>query len=287
MTVQDKAKVKLDGVPETMLWPLWNRAYEAKRKDRLIDDPWSVHLVDIIDYDFERSFGKPSRGHGVRSRVGDDVAADFLKRFGDRACVVALGEGLETQYWRLGEPEVPWLSVDVQESIDVRRRLLPSGRSMSFHAFSALDERWMDEVPEGRVPFVSAMGLLMYFEQADVVRLLTEIARRFPSAELFFDTITPYFSRKTLQGFNVTRTYRAPPMPWGITVDDLPAFIAAVPGLTPVTVQTYAEPYPAAMGFYKMLSRIGPVRRMFAPSLAHAAVLPDAKGPQSAASKHG
>ena len=31
--------VDLSGVPETMLWPLWNRAAEMRRADRLIDDP--------------------------------------------------------------------------------------------------------------------------------------------------------------------------------------------------------------------------------------------------------
>lgn len=274
MSDQKKTKVTLDGVPETMLWPLWNRAFESKRKDGLIEDPWSVHLVDIIDYDFERSFGKPSRGHGVRSRVGDDIASDFLQRFGDRACVVALGEGLETQYWRLGEPDIPWLSVDVEEAIDVRRRLLPSGRSMVYHAYSALDDRWMDEVPEGRVPFISGMGLFMYFEEADVKRLLTSIAQRFPSAEIFFDAIPPFLSKKTVKGFNITKHYRMPPAPWGISVDDLPAFLEAIASLNVVKVQNYAEPYPSAMGIYQWLSKVGPIRRFFAPSLAHAAVSP-------------
>lgn len=100
-------RIDLTGVPETMLWPLWNRAMETRRDDRLIDDPWSARLVEAIDYDFAGRFGKPNRGHGVRSRVGDDLVGDFLERHGDRACVVALGEGLETQYWRLGEPSTP------------------------------------------------------------------------------------------------------------------------------------------------------------------------------------
>ena len=266
-------KIDLEGVPETMLWPLWNRAVEAQRNDRLIDDPWSADLVREIDYDFAGSFGKPLRGFGIRARVGDDLVSDFIGRFGDKACVVALGEGLETQYWRLGEPEVPWLSIDLPEAIDVRARMLPKGRSVSHHSYSALNEEWMNEVPEGHVPLVSAMGLLMYFEEAQVIRLLSAIAERFPSAEVFFDAIPPHFSRKTLRGLDLTKSYRTPPMPWGISVGDLPGFIAAIPSLRPVNVQTYADPFPSAMRFYSLLAKFGPIRRR-APSFAHAVVLP-------------
>lgn len=265
-------RLELTGVPETMLWPLWNRSVEAKRVDRLIDDPWSIQLVDEIDYDFAASFAKPSRAHGVRSRVGDDLVLDFLGRFGDRAAVVALGEGLETQYWRLGEPDVPWLSVDLPEAIAAREQLLPKGASVQHHALSALDTRWIDEVPAGRVPFVSAMGLLMYFEEAQVLSLLQTIAARLPLAEIFFDAIPPFLSKKTLRGMQLTKNYRAPPMPWGISLEDMPAFVRAVPSLEPVTVQSYADPYPSAMRFYSYLSKIGPVRRRLAPSLVHARV---------------
>ena len=265
-------RLELEGVPETMLWPLWNRAAEARRKDRLIEDPWSIRLTKEIHYDFAASFGKPNRGHGIRSRVGDDLVRDFLGRLGDKAAVVALGEGLETQYWRLGEPDVPWLSIDLPEAIAVRERLLPLGRTMQHHALSALDERWIDQVPEGRVAFVSAMGLLMYFDEAQVVSLLTAIAARLPAAEIFFDAIPPFLSNKTLRGMQLTKTYRAPPMPWGISIDDLPAFLRAIPSLEPVKVQSYMEPHPSAMRLYRALSKIGPVRQRLAPSLVHARV---------------
>ncbi|MEM9630565.1 MAG: class I SAM-dependent methyltransferase [Pseudomonadota bacterium] len=272
-------KIELDGVPETMLWPLWNRAYETRRHDALIEDPLAVKLVDKIDYDFPASFGKPSRAHGVRARVGDDLLRDFLSRFGERACVVALGEGLETQYWRLGEPDVHWLSVDLEESIDVRSRLLPAGKTQRHCSLSALDEAWMDLVPEGKVPFISAMGLLMYFREQEVVELLTAIARRFPEAELFFDAIPPAFSKKTLRGHKITKTYQAPAMPWGISVEHLPSFIEEIPGLNAVEVQDYAAPFPFAMGIYSLLAKIKPIRRALAPSLVHASVSAKAHNP--------
>ncbi|MEM7661479.1 MAG: class I SAM-dependent methyltransferase [Pseudomonadota bacterium] len=265
-------KVALDGVPETMLWPLWNRAFEAKRNDRLIEDPWSIQLVDDIEYDFAASFKEPNRGHGIRSRVGDDLVSDFLRRHGESACVVALGEGLETQYWRLGEPNVPWFSVDVPEAIDVRTSLLPEGKSITPLANSALDTAWMDEIPEGLTPFISMMGLLMYFKKDQIVSLLTSISQRFPGAEIFFDAIPSWMSKKTMEGFDLTESYRTPKMPWGISIKNLPGFISSIPNMEPVTIQTYAKPYPHAMRLYSILSVIGPIKNKLAPSLVHARV---------------
>ena len=45
--------------------------------------------------------------------------------------VVALGEGLETQFWRLDNGQVRWLTVDLPETMDLRHRLLPDGPRQS------------------------------------------------------------------------------------------------------------------------------------------------------------
>lgn len=46
------------------------------------------------------------------------------------------------------------------------------------------------------------------------------------------------------KGINITRRYVIPPMPWGIRIHEIPAFVDTIPGLAPSTVQTYAEPFP-------------------------------------------
>ena len=102
-----------------------------------------------------------------------------------------------------------------------------------------------------------------------MIALLTSIAQTFPGAELVFDAIPPSFSRKTLKGFKVTRGYQAPPMPWGISIDDIPDFVRRIPGLEVVSVQTYADPFPERTRLYWMLARIPPIRRRLAPSLVH------------------
>lgn len=264
-----KHAIALQGVPETMLWPLWNRAAEMRRRDRLIDDPMAADLVKRIDYDFKGHFGKPTVFHPIRARVGDDLIKAYAARNVENPRVIALGEGLETQAWRVGDERIRWISVDLPEAIRTRRQLLPQRANATQLERSALDRAWMDETPDGAPPFISAAGLLMYFEEDEVRRLLADLAARFPGAEIFFDTITPFVSKKTLKGVKVTKRYTAPPMPWGVTVDDLPDFLDAIPGIAPITVQSYADPFPRRTRTYKLLSHIGPIRRRFAGSLAH------------------
>ncbi len=264
-------QVELSGVPETMLWSLWNRAAEARRRRPLIEDPLAIELVDRIDYDFRGHFGKPNVMHAIRARVCDDLVRDFIASTLGQPLVVALGEGLETQYWRIGDERVRWVSVDVPEAIGVRRSLLPADGPEAVEC-SALDAEWMDGVPAGVRPFISASGLLMYFTEDEVRRLLARIAERFPGAEVFFDTIPPFLARRSERGWRRTKLYRTPPMPWGIPIDDVAAFLCGIPGLRPVSVQSYADPFPSRTRLYRLLSCVPTVRRRFAGALVHARV---------------
>lgn len=64
-------------VPETMLWTLHNRAREAARHDRIIDDPKCLEIYQALDYDYEKSFGKADMSHGVRSWLFDNKLSVF------------------------------------------------------------------------------------------------------------------------------------------------------------------------------------------------------------------
>ncbi len=162
-TQTGKDNVKLQGVPETLLWPLWSRASEQKRSDRLIDDLLSADMVDRIDYDFEGSFGKPNAGHAIRARVIDDAINSWLVA-NPEGTVISLGEGLDTQFWRVDNGSLRWISVDLPESIEIRRRFLPAEERMEVIACSALDDLWIERAPSGTNVFIVMAGLLMYFK---------------------------------------------------------------------------------------------------------------------------
>lgn len=262
-----KTRPDLSGVPETMLWPLWNRACESLRPDGLIRDPVAVSLVERIDYPFRQRFGRPSVLHAVRARFFDDVVLAHLREHPE-AAVVALGEGLETQRLRLGQSAPrAWLSVDLPEARSIRDRLIELAPGEQRVAASALSQSWWDAVPPHAPPLFIAAGLLMYFTASDVTQLLAGLATRFPRARVAFDCIPRLLSNRTLRGWRVTSSYRAPPMPWGEDEDQLPAYLNSVNGLRLETCLSFFHAYPKRTPLMALIGRAQRVRFRYSPTL--------------------
>jgi O-methyltransferase involved in polyketide biosynthesis len=260
--------IALDGVPETLLWPLWNRAGEQKNDSPLIDDPIAAKLVEQIDYDFRANFGKQHVSHAIRSRVMDDAIKAWL-RSNPHGTVVSLGEGLDSQFWRVDNGSMKWLTVDLAESIHVRLKYLPAEKRMTMIECSALDSMWMEKAPDNEPVFIVAAGLLMFFEEADVMALLKQIARRFPGSEMMFDIIPPWLSKKTMKGWRITKTYQTPPMPWGLNYNQYSKILNAHPRYKIKRQMTYADPFPERMRPYNYLSKISFLRNRLAPWIVH------------------
>ncbi|UQE76714.1 class I SAM-dependent methyltransferase [Gordonia sp. PP30] len=223
---------QLDGVSATTLWTLRNRAEEAMRADSSFDDPLAVEAYRAIDTDFTR-FGKPSQTHPLRALAVDQEIRDYLDAH-PRATVVALAEGLQTSYWRLGRPVRRWLSVDLPPVIALRERLFPPEEAIEYRAMSALDTSWADDIEADDGVIVTAEGLLMYLTPEEARGLIAFLAGRFPGGVLVFDSIPHWFSRKTLAGLKLSTGYQAPPMPFALTVSEAAALID-LPGVTEVT----------------------------------------------------
>jgi O-methyltransferase involved in polyketide biosynthesis len=147
------------------------------------------------------------------------------------ATVVALGEGLETQFWRVDDGRVSWLGVDVPEVVALRERLLPRLPRARSVAGSVLDDAWLDEVDPSRPVLVTAQGLLMYLERAEVHRLVAGCARRLPGGRLLFDTVPAWLAARTREETVETRGgYRPPPWLWSVDAAEERA-LAAIPGV--------------------------------------------------------
>ncbi|GIF49485.1 O-methyltransferase involved in polyketide biosynthesis [Asanoa ferruginea] len=224
---------RLDGVAETLLWTLRNRAEESKHPGSCFTDPWSVRLYETISYDYGR-FGKPGQLHALRARALDRAARAYLDTH-PAATVVALGEGLQTTYWRLGRPRVPWLSVDLAPVQELRTRLLPEEPWVTPLAASALDRSWMDRVDPAHGVFISAEGLLMYFDRADALSLIADCAARFPGGQLFFDSIPAWLSARTGRGLRFSDRYTAPPMPFSLSVTEAARLVELIPRVVAAT----------------------------------------------------
>ena len=211
----------LTGVPETMLWALYNRAAEARRPDALIADPLAIQIADAIEYDYARSFGRPESGHVIRALSSDQVLRTWLQ-YHPGGQVVALGEGLETQFHRVDDGRVRWLAIDLPEAIAVRSLFLPDSDRHLNLACSAFDLRWMEAVDPCQGVFVTAVGLLKYFSPHEVRQLVAAIAERYSTVEMFFDVMPRLLVRLTQAGwYRRTRHYAVPAMQWGLNRNEL------------------------------------------------------------------
>ncbi|ALR11040.1 methyltransferase [Mycobacteroides saopaulense] len=223
----------LDGVSATTLWTLHNRGTEAKRPDSLIQDPLAAELFDAIEYDY-RKFGRPSQSHALRALSFDSQARVYLATH-PRAAVVALAEGMQTSFWRLGgdkpTTQFTWYSVDLPPVMELRDQLLPKNEGIVKLAQSALDLSWMDRVDDSGGVFITAEGLLMYLRPEESLGLIEACAKRFPGGQMMFDSIPHWFSKRTLQGFKLSDRYVAPPMPFALTADEGES-LTSIPGVS-------------------------------------------------------
>lgn len=179
--------VDLSGVSETLLGNLGRRAAAARAKRPLLEDPLAVEAVERLDHDFA-AVPRGASWHAVRVATFDAAVRRFLRRH-PAGTVVALGEGLETQFWRVDNGRVAWLTVDLPAVLELRGRLFPAEPRLRSHAGSALDLAWVEHLEPGAPVLVTAQGLFPYFRREEVHELIAAVAERLPGSQLVFDVV--------------------------------------------------------------------------------------------------
>ncbi|QUR68584.1 class I SAM-dependent methyltransferase [Mycobacterium spongiae] len=251
-----RRKVTLSGVSETALLTLNARASEARRDDRIIEDPLAIALVDSIEFDFGK-FGPTRQDFALRAQAFDGQALSYLDQH-PSATVVALAEGLQTSFWRLDAArpngQFHWLTVDLPPIIDIRSQLLPTSPRVSVCAQSALDYSWMDSVdPSGGV-FITAEGLLMYLEPEQALGLIAQCARKFPGGQMLFDLPPRWFSLWSRLGMRTSLRYKVPRMPFSLSSAQAADLANSVPGIR--AVRDLQLPQGRGLLFNKVLSTV-------------------------------
>ncbi|MEM9610756.1 MAG: class I SAM-dependent methyltransferase [Actinomycetota bacterium] len=185
----ERVPVQLGAVQETLLIPLLGRARETEKSNGLIDDPKAVEIVERLDYDFSKwEGGRSLPGATVRTRMFDTWVEHFLARDPD-GTVVELGCGLNTRADRLDNGRATWIDIDLPDVIELRRRFFTDGPRRTMIAASVVDTGWMDAVEATGGPWMFvADAVLIYLDEPDVRRTMSQIAERFAPSWLAFDT---------------------------------------------------------------------------------------------------
>lgn len=186
--------VKLGGVQETLLLPLWGRAVETRKPRPMLMDPAAVRIVDTMDYNFSTIAARTSFVSQLawiaRSIHIDRAIRQFLVEH-PAGKVVNLGCGLDTTFERVDNGRLRWYDLDLPDVIALRSRYIQQGPRRSFVACSLLEESWINLIGKTEANLFVAGGVLYYFSEDEVRTFLGRLADRFPGAALVFDACSP------------------------------------------------------------------------------------------------
>jgi O-methyltransferase involved in polyketide biosynthesis len=183
-------KITLTGVQETLLLPLWGRAFETKKDKPLLIDKEAVRIIDQIDYDFsqiERRVNPLSRMAWVaRSIYFDQKIADFLKAY-PTGTIINIGCGLDTTYERVHNGKATWYEVDFPEVIETRKKVIRETTNRLFLPYSVFDPKWYAAVTSKEPVLIMIAGVIYYFQEHEVKALFQALRDHFGTVQVIFD----------------------------------------------------------------------------------------------------
>jgi O-methyltransferase involved in polyketide biosynthesis len=187
----------LEGVPETLLIPLWARAVESKQENPIIIDDLSIEMIEKIEYDFSK-FDKAwmsQTGVVIRTELLDKATDGFICKNPD-AVIINIGCGLDTRFFRVDNGRINWYDLDLPEVINVRKQFFEETDRYKMIDKSVFDYSWIKDVNTINKPvLIIAEGVLMYFTEEEVKKLMDTLVDSFKESEMLFEVITPMMAK--------------------------------------------------------------------------------------------
>lgn len=191
-----KIKIEKNTVQETLVMPLYAKAWAVKTYPDLFHDTDCHEIMERLDYDFSTMQAQEG---SVKMRLVALAAAvrqyalvceikEYLKDH-PKALVVNMGCGLDTAGHQADNGECRFANIDFPNVIELRKQLLPSTDREKNIASDLNDRTWFEKIgfnKEDGAIFI-ASGVFLYFKKDDVKRLFIAMAERFPGAKLAFD----------------------------------------------------------------------------------------------------
>ncbi len=191
--MKHKIKVKKGTVEETLLLPLWGRAYETQKdKPRLIDKK-AVEIMERLDYDFsdiERTQSLSQHGWIARSLYTDKVVKEFIKKH-PKATIVNIGCGMDTTFSRIDNGQIMFYELDLPDVIEIRKNFYHDSDRHKSIASSFMETDYFEQIEVKDGLLFLAGGVFMYFTEKQMRTFFVKIADYFSKCELYFDVLTP------------------------------------------------------------------------------------------------
>lgn len=208
-------EIKLKNVQETLLVPLFARAYVSKHYKSKFLDPLSINLVDKIEYDFSKfEKGKLSIwGVLARTIILDRECKKIISENPD-ITILTIGCGLDTRFNRIDNNKIKWIGLDFSEVIELRKKLLTKTEREIYIEGNALDENWVNKIKIEGKTLIILEGILMYFSEEEVKKLFKILNDNFPNAIILAEFSKPFLVKN--QKYHDTIKKSSAAFKWGI-----------------------------------------------------------------------
>lgn len=183
----------LNGVSQTLLIPLYARFLETQRDDAIIRDEKSSEIIKQLNLDFSqfsKTIWSTQVGIAIRTEILDREVSNFLKQ-NPAGIVVNLGAGLCTRFFRVDNGLVKWFELDLEPVKQLWEQVFTQTERHRYLAYSLFDFSWIDEIKlfEASPILFIAEGLLFYFEESEVKKIIITIKNHFPGSEMLIEAI--------------------------------------------------------------------------------------------------
>lgn len=190
----EKISVVKGSVQETLLLPLWGRAYETQQaRPRLVDDK-AVEIIGKIDYDFStihETQAVSQHGWVARSLHTDRLVLEFIKKH-PKGTIVNIGCGLDTTFSRIDNGEITFYELDFPDVIELRKHFYDdSERHISIASSLHDTDKWFDKIKVVDGLLFLAGGVFVYSTEAQMKKFFKATADYFKECEFFFDALSP------------------------------------------------------------------------------------------------
>jgi O-methyltransferase involved in polyketide biosynthesis len=191
--MKQKIKINKGTVQETLLLPLWGRAYETQRSNPRLIDKNAVEIIKNFDYDFsdiEKTQSMSQHGWVARSLHTDRMALAFIEQHPE-ATIVNIGCGMDTTFSRIDNGKIMFYELDLPDVIALRKNFYEDSDRHKSIASSFLDTEWFEEIEVRDGLLFLAGGVFMYFIEKQIKKFFIEAADYFKNCDFFFDSLSP------------------------------------------------------------------------------------------------
>ncbi len=247
-------------VSETLLIPLYFRALESQEKNPIVYDSQALAIVSQLDFDFsnlkndsaDRVFSM------MRCRQVDRWAEEFLSANPD-GTVVEIGCGLSDRQSRIKAFNTNWYNLDLPDVMAIRTKLIGENDRSQPISGSVFDPFWLDliKIKTGEKCLFLAEGVLVYFTEHDVKRLMLMLQNHFPGCEIVFDALSPFMIALHKRGSSMKKA--AAQLKWAVKDErDLERWSNGIHLLT--SWRYFDQPEPR-LGLNSLMRFISPLAR--------------------------